>query len=72
MNMETINIPLINGRINVRRIFGVVADALHSAGRRITAPSGNDRTKIARAARLEKERHQAQSIAQVLSVRYFR
>jgi hypothetical protein len=63
MNMETFSISLINGRQNVRRYCGKVAAAALVLIGRLTEPLSGRRKKSSRAARLEKERHQALAMA---------
>jgi hypothetical protein len=72
MNMETINISITNGKLSVQRYIAKVAGAVRSTIRRPGEASSCNETKISRQARLEKERHQAQSLAQLQSTRYFR
>jgi hypothetical protein len=72
MKMETSNISLVKGWPNVRRYGRKIASAVHSAIRQRKEPSSGGRTKSSRTACLEKERHQAQSLAQLQSTRFFR
>ena len=72
MNMETINISITNGKLNVQRYIVKAAGAVRSAIRRPGEASSCNETKMSRQAFLEKEQHKARSTAQLQSTRYFR
>jgi hypothetical protein len=72
MYLEMSKISPIKNRLNIRGYHSLIAGAVRTVIGRIAEPSGSDRTKTSREAMLERERHQAESIAQLQFTRFFR
>jgi hypothetical protein len=72
MNIEMSNIPLIKGRINIRRYYGQVTSAVRAfLLRRAEAVTVNGK-KITGQACAGRERYLADSMAQLQSTRFLR